>query len=498
MNARSAQHRFSINPRLVGMVVLIAVGLTFVVAYQKQRIVSVLSSGDKITAEFTRDYKLTSYTSLVKVAGVDVGEVTGIEEAPDGGALVTMRINTGVKNELGGEPTAAVRPTLVVGGVYNVELTPGERGGVFNGHIPVSRTTVPVELDQVLSPINVSAQRGLRGMVQHLNDTLLQGGSGATRRLLEQTPPALRPTSDVLAAFRGTQPEQDLPRLVSGLEGFAAVFNRKQGQFGDIIDSLETTTATLNAERQPITSTLSTLPQTLRTTRAGLSDLQGSLDRLTVTAPEFRDAAQEFDPTLGRLGPVLHRARPVVHDLNDVLKDADPLVRHLVPLVRKGNGVLGDIRGPVLDRINGPIKHTVLTPWHGAGIYAGGGNDNTLYQEVAYLCVAFDQVWKFHDQNGALGRLMAGVNGDTLTGGSQFPRSLEEILQDNGKRPVGPQDSTEHRDQGLSGVDSTHPLNGGMQKLPAPSLPRVPNSPSPEPKDKGDNPLLLPLQGESK
>lgn len=498
MNARSASRslgrRLLENPRLLGLLIIVVVGLGFVVAYSKDRIVSVLTPGDKITAEFTRDYKLDRYTSLVKVAGVNIGEVANIDTAPDGGALVTMRVDRGIKDKIGGEPMAIVRPTLVVGGVYYIELIPGGRGSVFNGHIPVSRTTVPVELDQVLSPINTSAQHGMQGLFRHFDDTLAQGGSAAIRRFAEQTPPALRPTAEVLTAFRGTKPDQDLNQLVSGFEGFAAVLNRKDGQFANIIDSLNATTAALNVERQPIASTLHTLPATLITTRTGLADLQGSLDRLTDTAPKFRDSAQEFDPFLGRLGPVLHRARPVMRDLHDVLDDAQPLLRRLVPLVRRGNGVLDDIRGPVLDRLNGPIKHAVMNPWHGAGVYAGGGNNNTLYQEIAYLCVAFDQSWKFHDQNGPVLRLEAAENGDALTSGSQFPRTTEEMLQDHGKRPLGPTDSTEsHRDKGLSNIDNTHPINGGMAPIPVPG-----NGTSSTPGKHGGNLLMLPFERGSK
>jgi phospholipid/cholesterol/gamma-HCH transport system substrate-binding protein len=309
-----------------------------------------------INASFTRQYRLEPYQSTVKLAGVRVGEVTGVEKGTGGGADVTMRLDKGTLEKLGGEPTAAIRPTLVVGGVYYVELSPGGRGGIFNGRIPVDRTTVPVELDGVLSAINPSAQKGLQGMLHHFDDTLRQGGRDAIRNFLHQTPPALRPTSEVLTAVRGTDPANDLPRLVSGLEGFSAVFNRKEGQFADIIDTLNTATGSLNAERKPLTDFFGTMPETFRNTRVGLVDLQGSLDRLTDTAPRFRDSAQELDPLLKRLGPVLHDARPVVSNLNDVLDDAEPLLHRLRPVADKGTDMFEDIRGPVLDRVNGPVK----------------------------------------------------------------------------------------------------------------------------------------------
>jgi phospholipid/cholesterol/gamma-HCH transport system substrate-binding protein len=472
----------------VGLITLGLLAIVFVIAYQKERIVSVLSRGDMITADFDRQYKLEDYKSVVKLAGVRVGEVTSVDSEDGRGARVTMRIDRGIKEELGGEPSAAIRPALVVGGIYYVDLVPGGRGGVFNGHIPLERTTVPVELDAVLSAINPSAQRGLQGTVTHFDDALRQNGSTAIREFMHNTPPALKPTASVLDAFRGTRPDTDLNHLVSGLEGFSAVFNRKQGQFADILDSLDTSTAALNAERQPITETLATLPATLRTTRDGLGDLQGSLDRLTRTAPDFEDSAEALDPMLKKLGPVIHRARPVVSDLKDVLDDAEPMVHRLIPVADKGTEMFHDIRGPVLDRVNGPVKQAVLSPWHGQGVYANGGNDHPMYKEIAYLIANFDDTWKWHDENGVVGRIDATVNGDSATGGSQFPRTEEENLETLGlQKPNGPED-TSSKQKGLSQIERRKPINPGMKPVPAPG-PFLGG---------GSDPLLMPLQGGGK
>jgi phospholipid/cholesterol/gamma-HCH transport system substrate-binding protein len=474
------------SPKKIGLLVLGLLAIVFVIAYQKDRLVSVVSPGDMITADLSRQYKLQPYKSVVKVAGVRVGEVTDIDSNSAHGATIRMRLDHGIKDMLGGAPSAAVRPTLVVGGVYYIDLVPGGRGAVFDGHIPVGRTTVPHELDQVLSAINPSAQRGMQGFVHHFDDTLRQGGKDAIRQFLHTTPPVLTPTGNVLAAFRGTDPSSDLTHLVRGMEGFSAVFNRKQGQFADIINSFDRSTAAFNAERMPLAHTLGDLPDTLRETRAGLEDLQGPLDRLTRTAPKFRDAAQELDPTMEKIGPVIHRARPVVRDLKDVVRDAEPLVHRLIPVARKGTEMFDDIRGPVLDRVNGPVKQAVLNPWHGHGVYANGGNDHPMYKEIAYLIANFDDTWKWHDKNGVVGRIDATVNGDSLTGGSQFPRTLEENLESHGlQKPNGPQDSSNSQKQ-LSAIERRKPINPGMAPLPTPGPVG------------GSNPLLLPIQGAGK
>jgi phospholipid/cholesterol/gamma-HCH transport system substrate-binding protein len=281
-----------------------------------------------------------------------------------------------------------------------------------------------------------------------------------------------------LASVRGTDPGQDLTRLVEGFEGFATVFNRKQDQFGNILDSLDRTTGAFNAARQPVAQAFATLPQTLISTRNGLSDLQVSLDRLTDTAPKFRDSVQELDPMLKGLAPVVSKARPAVADLKEALQDAQPTIEHLSPVARQGNEMFDDIKGPVLDRVNGPIKDAVLNPWHGSGVYANGGNDHKLYQEIGYLTYSLADDFGWHDASGGFGRLAAGENGSVLTGGSQFPRSFEEQLESLGvRRPLGPQDSDPKRDKGFgSDLGNTpQPVNKGLPNPPpigpAPLLP---------------------------
>jgi phospholipid/cholesterol/gamma-HCH transport system substrate-binding protein len=448
----------------IGLIVIAVVGLAGVAAFQKDRITSFLSPGDTITAEFSRQYKLIDYKSVVKLADVRVGEVTGAVESDHGTTLVSMRVDPGIRAKLGSEPSAEVRPTLVVGGIYYVSLVPGGRGTDFpdGATIPVERTTVPVELDQVLSTLTPPAQQGVRSSVRQLDGTLANGGQQQVKDLLAKAPATLVPAGDVLGAARGTQPGTDLPDLVVGLENTAAALNRTNGQFASILDSLATTTGALAAEREPLAQTIQTAPDTLRATRDGLTDLQPTLRALTETAPAFRPAAQALDPLLTELDPVLVRARPVVDDLNSLLGDAQPLVERLVPTAGKATRALGDVRGPVLDRINGPVRDAVLSPWKGTGVYAGGGDDHLFYQELAYLASAGDDVFKFKNQQGGVGRLMAGVGLSTLTGGASSPQSLEQYLEGLGlQQPLGPQDGSRAASGGVPGLSPLLPSQRG-------------------------------------
>jgi phospholipid/cholesterol/gamma-HCH transport system substrate-binding protein len=137
--------------------------------------------------------------------------------------------------------------------------------------------------------------------------------------------------------------------------------------------------------------------------------------------------------------PVLAKARPVISDLREVLKDARPTVDKLNPTLDHGIDTFDNLRGGVLDRLDGPIADAVNNPWHGTGVYKNGGSPNKGYEEVGYLAVVGALGWQTHDGNGDIARLAASGGGQTV-GGSAFPHSMEEYLQDLGLvKHKGPQ-----------------------------------------------------------
>jgi phospholipid/cholesterol/gamma-HCH transport system substrate-binding protein len=176
---------------------------------------------------------------------------------------------------------------------------------------------------------------------------------------------------------------------------------------------------------------------------------------------------------------VLKEARPVIADARVVARDARPLVQDLVPTAENAMGLLDDVRGPVLGRLNGPVKKAVLSPWHGTGLYEGGGNDHLLYEEAAYLMSDTADVFKFHDHNGAMGRLMAGFG--LSTPGGVVGKSFYEYLQMLGYlAPTGPNEGANAGEPlpplGSSPSSSKGLLNPGQPKLSSLQLPLVSRS----------------------
>lgn len=402
----------------VGVLVLIVIATAFVVVYQKEALKVAVNPGDTVQVEFSRDYKLVPANSDVKMAGVDVGKVSDVEEGESGHGIVSLKLDDGVVDKLGSKPTASIRPTTVLGGKYYVELQSSGDGQPFSGDkIPVQRTSIPVELDEVLAAVPPPAQQGLRTTAKQLDRTLAGGGREAVQNVLRDAPATLRPAGSVLSAAQGSSPGgADLSRLVTNTDSLASALTRQDGQLGKIVDSLSTVSAGLSDARQPMAQTVRDLPQTLDSTRSGVRSLRGTLDRLTATASDARPAARQLRPLLDKVGPVARSARPLVHQLRPLLRQLRPTADDLVPTAQHGTRTLDNISGPVLDRVKGPITNTVLSPWHGKGFYKGDGSDHPFYKEVGYLGAGAANLSKYSDKNGAMVALAAGAGLSTPGG----------------------------------------------------------------------------------
>ncbi|HWE90081.1 MAG TPA: MlaD family protein [Pseudonocardiaceae bacterium] len=420
---------------ITGAVLLVLVVTALFAVYQKEAISTALSSGSTVNAEFARDYRLVPNKTEVKMAGVVIGTVTDVQPDSQGNVIVSMKVHDDVPGKLGSAPSALIRPTTLLGGNYYVQLTPGGTHQQFDGStIPLNRTNIPVELDQVLAAIPGSARTSIQNTLNLTNQALSNGAGAAVGNVLRDAPGTLAPANAVLSGLEGTRPGQDLSQLVPDLDSMAAVMSEHDGQLGSVVDSLNSVSGALSNSRAPLAEAIGSLPQTLSATRTGMVSLQGTLNQLTSTANAALPAAQQLGPLLSAANPVIAAARPLVDNLRPVLDQALPIVSQLTPTAQLATTTLNDISGPVLDRVNGPIAKMVLSPWSGSGYYAGdGGNGHLFYQEVGYLAAHTASLSQYGDKNGRMLGLGLGV-GVSSVGGNDI--GTAQLLQSLGLLPA--------------------------------------------------------------
>lgn len=426
MNAvKSLVRRTGMSPVKLGVVFVLLSLVAGVALFQKNRIITTLTPGETITIQFAQAYRLREFVSDAKVAGVPVGTVSSVERVGEGLTEVTVKVDDDVPGKLRSAPSAAIRPTTLLGGNYYVELKPGGLPGPFDGTIPLSRTRLPVEMDKVSAALQPDARAGVRSSIRDLDALLRDGGSAALRDLAATAPDTLSAAAKAFEGMRGTRPRTDLRDVVRGMEATGRVLTEQQDQLAGIVRDLRGTSAVLGRRGQDMAVVLAGMPSTLDSMDVGLSRLDTTLGKLRTTADVARPSVRNLGALIGHLDPVLGKARPVVRDMRGVLAQARPLVRTLAPTSTRLDDVFDDLRGPVLRRANGPILRTLTSPFTGRGAYAGSGSRRPFYQELAYMVTNADRI-TMTDHNGAMINFLAG-NGPGTVGG--LPISLEQLFR---------------------------------------------------------------------
>lgn len=410
----------------LGAAVIAAVSVLGVLVVYKPQLTVALKSGETLTVRLAENYGVRAYATDVKIAGISVGDVTAVDRVQAGGVAVTVKIGESEYEKLRSAPSAHVRPATLLGGNFYLDLVPGGQPGRFSGAIPVDRTSVPVELDKIARALQPDVLASMQGTVRQLDEALGADSRQALRRLLKTAPGTLEPAGEVLAAARGTRPQVDLPKVVTGLESTASALNKPDEVLSSIIVDLDTTSGLLAARSGDLVQALRKMPATLDSANAGLTTLNTTLDKLGATAGPLRPVARDLDATLRTLDPVLVKARPLVATLSDALDDVRPLVADLDPVARDATTVLGDLKGPVLDRVNGPVLTTVRAPWRGSGPYEGGGGDYPMYQALAYALSGLSSAISPTDPNGSQFDMLATGGPESAVG---LPVGLERILR---------------------------------------------------------------------
>jgi virulence factor Mce-like protein len=226
----------------------------------------------------------------VRVAGVQVGKVTGVSRDPahPNATVVTMEIGDSRAIPVYSNGTAKVRPKTLLGEKY-VDLDPGDKRGealVTNGLLPESNTTTTVEADQIFNAFDAQTRRDQQLVLQAL-DAATKNRSGDLQAIIPQ-----------------------LQQGVANLVPVAEVYEKDNPEVASILDNLSTLMATLADEHQQLGSLLANgnvalgaiaqRDQSLIATLREASNVAGLLNAAAApTVGAQRQALAELTPALG-------------------------------------------------------------------------------------------------------------------------------------------------------------------------------------------------------
>jgi phospholipid/cholesterol/gamma-HCH transport system substrate-binding protein len=387
------------------------------------------SSPFVLKAVFTANTDL-HIPSPVRIAGVDVGEVTGVQpiKGSANAGTVTMDIDANGL-PIHRDATVSIRSRIFLEGNFYVQLEPGTPSAPILGSgatLPAANTAGPVQLDRVLSALNGSARSNLQALVRGFGSALnapatpsnsagqdpsVAGltGAQALNENLKYAAGAFEASAIVNQALLGEQPH-DLSGVVAGTSRVFKGLSASPSQLQGFVDSFEQTMSALAARQQALEQTIAQLPSLLQSADAADAQLDASFG-------PTRAFASAILPGIQQLGPTIDAALPWLSQLTALVSPSElgTLVHELVPAVKSTSKSIPVIRSllSAASELSRCVTG-VLLPASNEVIQDGPATTGLkVYQELFQSAVGIAGAGQNFDGNGRYVRASAG-------GGSQL------------------------------------------------------------------------------
>ncbi|MBE9375463.1 MCE family protein [Saccharopolyspora sp. HNM0983] len=245
----------------------------------------------------------------VRMAGVRVGQVSGLEVAPDSTAVV--RFDLAADRRLPADAQAVVKYRNLAGQRYlalDAQLEPNERKLPHGAEIPVHNTHPALNLTELFNGFKPLFQALEPQQINQLSGEIIQvlQGEGSTVESLLQHTASL--TSTI------ARKDEVIGQVIDNLEQVVGTVNEQGPQLGQLIDSMQQLTSGFAEQREPIGQAVDSMGE--------LSHVTGGL--LEEARPPLKRDIAELDRLSGLLNseqPELERQlRTVPHRLNELTR----------------------------------------------------------------------------------------------------------------------------------------------------------------------------------
>ncbi len=407
------------GPLFFGLLAVIIVLIGLWLAFTKT--IPFTSPGYEVQATFRNAVNI-AIKSPVRIAGVNVGKVTDMEQKGDN-TVVTFTVDDEGR-PIREDASAQIRPRLFLEGNWFIDLDPGtpeSKEMPDNGMIPVSNTATSVQVGDLLrtlqTPERANIQRLLASLGTGLNaeptaeqdltfEPWVHGLSGgeALNLAYRRGETASRGTAIVNEATLGIQPN-DLGNLLRGLSRVTGAVNERGDDLTGFVTNFATFTGALAAESENLGLTIRRLGPTLVVARRALTSLNASL-------PALRGFAIATTPALNELPRTIRVTRPFLRQLRYLLTDRElgglaTIIRQSTPDAAKSAAETLKLL-PQLRNFGLCIADTI-SPTGDQVIEDGAfGNGQPAHREFFYAAVGAAGSSNMFDGNGAFARVQGG------------------------------------------------------------------------------------------
>jgi virulence factor Mce-like protein len=375
--------------------------------------------------------------SQVRIAGVTVGKVAKVDRYRETSmGEIAMHIDK-AGLPIHKDATLKIRPRLFLEGNFYVDLQPGTPSSpkIEDGDlIPVTQTSAPVQIDQVLTALQADTrgnlQQALQGIgagfgtlpsaaddAQQLPSVRGLTGGQALNKALTTSAQALNGTAKVTTGLLGTEPH-DLRRTIDGVGRAAAGLAEHENELGSLITNLNATMANFAGHAAELSAAVDELGPTAQAADGAFTRLDTAAGPTASFARNLSRSLPELPATIKASGPWLAQAKSLLtkQELGGLLDELQPGTADLASLGHETKVWL-----PKITAFNKCITKVIIPT---GNIKVDDGEFSALtenYKEFWYSMVGQNGESQSFDGNGAMLRL-------SVPGGSNFLRSGKSNL----------------------------------------------------------------------
>jgi virulence factor Mce-like protein len=361
--------------------------------------------------------------SPVRIAGINVGAVTGVDPGPGRTSRITFTLN-GNGLPVHKDATLRIRDRLFLEGGYYLELDPGSPSAPIakDGFtISESQTTTPVQFYKVLSTFDAYTRSSLRNLL----DTFNQGfspkpgqppsdsGAGGFKQAVRELTPTLKDVAWVSQALHGTHPG-DLQTLLSSAASVTGTLASTSPQLVDLLHSLNVTSTALASTDGALAQTIAGVDQTLQVAPNALAAIDRAL-------PPLVNLGHALEPTLKASPPLIDQVTQSVEQLATVVAPPERarLLTTLNATFTQFPTILRQLATvfPVTKQVTDCLLTHVIPIFRQQIPDGSLSSGRPVWQDFAHFLPGVAGASGSFDANGPYTRVLAGAGTNSLTGG---------------------------------------------------------------------------------
>jgi ABC-type transporter Mla subunit MlaD len=278
----------------------------------------------------------------VRIAGANVGTISGLDVTAGKKAAVTISINDARFTPFHANATCAIRPQSLIGERY-INCLPGNSSapaltriahgpGSGTYYLPLARTSSPVDSDIVQDIYQQPIRERFALILDELGTGLAARGSDLNA-VIHRANPALGNTDKVLKIL--ARQNKALAQLATDSDAVLAPLAKVRKQIAGFVVGANTTSVASAARARDIARSFQLFPQFLRQLRPLMVSLGKLADQGTPLMAQLGQSASALGRQFQNLTPFAKAARPALIALGNSSQQSQPALVATEPLARR-------------------------------------------------------------------------------------------------------------------------------------------------------------------